>query len=294
MERGGAIAARYREFAPCAALQAHVRTLFSFTLGPGELPEGRRAVRDIVFREGEPFWSTLFADGHVSIVANSGDGYKIDGLWEPRTARPHAIGPMSRYRATAYGARLAQVGAWLRPGHARVLTGVPAGELTDRVVALEDLWGRPGLELPAQIEWLEAALLRRLASSRERKKAALSIGGLTDAIVASRGQMSIEDLARRAGVSRPHLTRTFRESVGIAPKLYGRLTRFRAALRLAAASAPWAQVAAETGYVDQSHMISDFRQFSGFTPRAFAKTGYFHPFQDRVGTRGTKPDIHWL
>jgi AraC-like DNA-binding protein len=280
MERGGAIAARYREFAPCPALQEHVRVLFRFTVGSGELPEGRPAIRDIVLREGEPFWSTLFADGHVSLVTNSGDGYKIDGLWEPRTARPHAIGAMSRYHATAYGGRLAQVGAWLRPGQARALTGVAASELTDRIVALEDLWGRSGRELPTQIEWLEAALLRRLAAWEERRISSVSVHGLTDLIVVSRGRVSVGHLARAAGVSRHHLTRTFRESVGIGPKLYGRLTRFRAALRFAArsGSVEWAQVAAETGYADQSHMISEFRQFSGFTPDAFVRTGYFHPF----------------
>jgi AraC-like DNA-binding protein len=262
---------------------------------------GKAARRSgIVFREGEPFWSTLFADGHVSIVVNSGDGYKIDGLWQPRAARPHAIGAMSRYHATAYGDRLAQVGAWLRPGHAQVLTGVPAGELTDRVVALEDLWGRSGRELQAQIECLEVALLRRLAAGRERKMASLSICGITDVVVGSEGQVSVEELARMSGVSRTHLTRTFREGVGVAPKLYGRLARFRAALRLATASAPWAQVAAEVGYVDQSHMISEFRQFSGFTPEAFVRGRRFHPFQEgRLERRlqAKLPDlqgIHWL
>ena len=173
---------------------------------------------------------------------------------------------------------MTQVGAWLRPGQARALTRVPAGELTDRVVALEDLWGRPGRELPVQVEWLEAALLSRLAAGEERRISAVSMHGVTDAIMASRGQISIEDLARMAGVSRHHLTRTFRESVGIAPKLYGRLTRFRAALTAPAKSGEWAQVAVDAGYVDQSHMISEFREFSGFTPDAFVRTGYFHPF----------------
>jgi AraC-like DNA-binding protein len=296
MEHGGAIAARYREFAPRPALRGYVKALFSFTVGRDELPADRPAIRDIVFREGEPFWSTLFADGHVSIVVNSGDGYKIDGLWEPRVARPHAIGPMSRYRTTAYGVRMTQVGAWLRPGLARVLTGVQADELTDRVVALEDLWGRPGRELPTRIEWLDAALMRQLVAGRTRKTESLRLGRLVGAIAASHGEVTVADLAQAAGVSRQHLTRTFRQSVGITPKLYARLIRFRAALGFAArgGSADWAQSAVETGYADQSHMISDFRRFSGLTPDVFVRDRTFHPFQERPSARSANPDIHWL
>jgi AraC-like DNA-binding protein len=290
------VAARYREFAPCVPLAGNVRALFSFTLhGPNaevsETRPGRAATREIVFREGDPCCSALFADGHVSIVANLGNEYRIDGLWDPRQARPHAIGAMRRYHATAYGRSLVQVGAYLRPGQARALTEVPACEITDRIVALEDLWGPAGPELHEQlggaageeerIAWLEAALLRRMAAGRQPDAGPLSIRGLANAIIAGRGRTTVDDLAQAAGVSRQHMTRLFRESVGVSPKLYSRLTRFRFALQRAGSGGrtSWAQMAAATGYSDQSHMIAEFKQFSGLTPEAFVSGGYFHPFQ---------------
>ena len=44
------------------------------------------------------------------------------------------------------------------------------------------------------------------------------------------------------------------------------------------ASVQWAQVAAELGYADQSHMIAEFRELSSLTPDALSTQRWFHPF----------------
>ena len=41
---------------------------------------------------------------------------------------------------------------------------------------------------------------------------------------------------------------------------------------------PWARVAAELGYADQSHMIAEFRELSSLTPERLATERWFHPF----------------
>ena len=88
-------------------------------------------------------------------------------------------------------------------------------------------------------------------------------------------------------MSRQHLTREFRQRTGISPKLYSRLARFHAGLRYVgvASRIDWADVAAEAGYADQSHMIAEFRQFSGLTPHALARGRWFHPFIERAKAR---------
>jgi len=64
------------------------------------------------------------------------------------------------------------------------------------------------------------------------------------------------------------------------PKLFCRLARFRAALACAGRELTdgSAGLAAELGYVDQSHMIAEFREFSGLTPKPLLLQQRIHPF----------------
>ena len=65
--------------------------------------------------------------------------------------------------------------------------------------------------------------------------------------------------------------RGFLEYVGMPPKVFARLERLKRVLVLSSdAIAPeWAEIAAEAGYFDQSHMAREFRGFNGATPGEF-------------------------
>jgi AraC-like DNA-binding protein len=178
------------------------------------------------------------------------------------------------------GERFDTLGAYFRPAQARLF--VPVGVLTDRIVALEDVWRGRALENELgetrgdaeRLELLEAGLLRRLAEKAE-KQAAINLPALAAFVHRQRGRMTVQHLADAAGVSRQHLARTFREGIGVTPKMYCRLARFRASLAYAGGGAG---MAADLGYFDQSHMIAEFKEFSGLTPGTLAAQRYFHPF----------------
>jgi transcriptional regulator GlxA family with amidase domain len=71
-------------------------------------------------------------------------------------------------------------------------------------------------------------------------------------------------------VTRRHLERLFSEHVGVSPKVYARIYRFRAVMEDIAVNTPvsWADIAATHGYADQSHFIREYRSFSGRLPTA--------------------------
>jgi transcriptional regulator GlxA family with amidase domain len=76
-------------------------------------------------------------------------------------------------------------------------------------------------------------------------------------------------LAKHAGVSREHLTRSFRRCYGTSVTSFLRVTRLVHAYdRVKASAAPLAAVAADCGFADQSHMTRLFITHFGASPAA--------------------------
>lgn len=86
-------------------------------------------------------------------------------------------------------------------------------------------------------------------------------------IRARAGAVPVEELARHAHLSPRRLRDVMRHSLGITPKFASRVARLAFAVNRAGAGAhSWAQVAAESGYHDQSHLVHDFRELMNTTP----------------------------
>jgi AraC-like DNA-binding protein len=293
------VVACYREFAPHPALRGRIRAFFSFTSftpKSKQTTEHRQVTQEALFAAGDPCSAPLFADGNASIVFDLGMAYRADGRWRqaPDGAGGKVIGAMSRAGPHPGAEHPEMVGVYFQPAQVSSFTRVAARDLTDRIVALEDLWGRAALDLPGQlseldetarIDCLESVLLRQI-DDRPRSGVAIDVPRLAAWVLHRRGCLTVERLADAAGVSRQRLTRVFRERVGVSPKLYCRLARFQSALAYVrrGRNVDWARAAAELGYADQSHMIAAFREFSGLTPRRLVAEGWFHPFIERAKT----------
>jgi AraC-like DNA-binding protein len=164
----------------------------------------------------------------------------------------------------------------LEPAVAAAVLGAST-ELSGTVAALEDVWGRDAGRVEDR--------LRAAASWDERFTIAVDILGRrlgarppVDPEVAytwrrtltSRGRVRVEGLADELGWSRKRLWSRFRSQLGITPKRAARLVRFDHAAHLLAAGHAAATVAAESGYVDQSHLHREVQAFAGLTPTAVA------------------------
>ncbi len=93
------------------------------------------------------------------------------------------------------------------------------------------------------------------------------------ALVVTRGEIEIEELARDVGVSRRQLERRFGAAVGLTPKQFARIRRLRSALAHLLHPAPrtWSEVAADVGYADHAHLTRDFTLLVGLTPSEIAE-----------------------
>lgn len=83
-------------------------------------------------------------------------------------------------------------------------------------------------------------------------------------------KVSLEDVAKAVGLSRYHFLRVFKRATGLPPHAFRTQQRIRRARNLMRRGVPFADVALETGFSDQSHFTNKFRQFTGATPRQYA------------------------
>jgi len=85
------------------------------------------------------------------------------------------------------------------------------------------------------------------------------------------GLQSVDDVCGKVFVGKRQLQRAFQDYVGVSPKTYGRIVRFRGAYDFVHRypQASWADVTYHFGYSDQSHFIRDFKQFTGENPTSF-------------------------
>lgn len=182
------------------------------------------------------------------------------------------VGTMTRPIFADVPARAEYLGIRFAPGgFARFFT-TPAGELTDRIVPLEDL-SSPFLsmeqiadspDVQTRLRRMEDALDRRLASGRQEP----ILAKVLETAAAHRGMITVTYLADLAGWSPRHLDRRVQAAVGVGPKTFCRIMRFKAALRALRRRPPpdLLQVALEAGYYDQAHFIHDFNRFYGASP----------------------------
>ena len=167
---------------------------------------------------------------------------------------------------------VANIALTFRPGAAPALLGVRADELTDRSLPADALlgagWSARLLDTPdlrTRAERVEAALLARLPSVPSDRDA---LAGQAAARIERRaGQVRVAELARELGVGERRLERAFRAQVGVAPKTFARIARFRAAWRALERGGRPVEIALAQGYFDQPHLVRDFVAFASDAPR---------------------------
>jgi AraC-like DNA-binding protein len=160
------------------------------------------------------------------------------------------------------GARFTGIKLWPWAWHA--LGGAPCPGFADAWVAIDNP------RLAALIEGSPAEIAARLVEAF-----AGTDGAFGRAILAGR---TVAEIAARAGLSHRQLQRRFERELGMPPRVYLRLVRFRGAMyAVQAGAAPLADTAAARGYVDQAHMAREFRELAGMAPSK-ARTRAKGPF----------------
>ena len=151
----------------------------------------------------------------------------------------------------------------------------PAGEATEAVMALLSDLDEPVADLGlAEVATAVADVLHALAGKAGRGAASIDLHavGLAREYLAAHAceQTPAATLEHITGTDRFTLARHFRHAFGTSPDRYRTLRRLALARRAIEGGEPLAQVAARTGFADQSHLTRQFKRAYGLTPAQWA------------------------
>ena len=195
-------------------------------------------------------------------------------------------GPHSRYFVLDTSQSGPAVGIHFRPGGATPFFALPADELTDRHVALEDLWGPWACEVRERLMQASSPermflLLEQVLLSRFREPHVLhpAVAYAVRKLAAFPDVARICQVQNETGYGAKRFIELFSGSVGLTPKVYSRIQRFQAVIgRIARGDqVDWAGVAIDGGYCDHSHLNREFRAFSGITPPLYRPVAKHRP-----------------
>lgn len=242
---------RYREFDPHAALTPYVQCYAEFVVL--EAPP-------------RPYAHLVMPDGctHLTYLrppTAAGDAMVLSG------ARMRCAEHPIRDRLLCWDVKL-------RPDGLGLL-GLEAGDWIDRVSPLSRERAPLARRLADGLDACDTAkearrVLDAVLVPLVPQAAALDakVAEAVQRIEASDGRQPIAELATYLEISERQLQRRFRRAVGLTPKQFARIRRFRACARNLIAERPeaWGRVAVAHGYADQAHLNREFARLSGRSP----------------------------
>ena len=191
--------------------------------------------------------------------------------------RSSLCGQSVLYTDTVYSGNLNLIAVVFQSVAARAIFGIPMNNLRDKNVDIELLEDPSLLDLEKRlmdtednnqcVYLIEQYLLKKLydfTSDRFDRMNAV-IRSIND------GQQYIAELSYIACLGYKQFKRVFAEYAGLNPKEFLQIARFRKALYSlhTGSQVCLSQLASDWGYCDKSHLIKDFRAFTGYTPKEY-------------------------
>jgi AraC-like DNA-binding protein len=252
--------------------------------------------RDYWLHQSDPLLNTILPGTHVSLIFNFGDMWASGASLPACSSVPRVcvVGPFTKAQILRVGRSVRAIGTVIAPSLAFDVIGVPASALVDRIVSLDDIWNKDDVErLGASLVALDnrtalAALKRELVGRIGQPDGRELAHAAPQVIRAHGGSLSIEDVARKHGLTRHQFNRRFQAAAGLPPKLFARITRFQRLVHVLLSTdvARWAAISSGIGFYDQAHMINEFRAFAGAPPTIFFQPhGEVEPSQIHVHGR---------
>ncbi|AXY73336.1 AraC family transcriptional regulator [Paraflavitalea soli] len=215
----------------------------------------------------KPSVSRILPDGCVDIIINTGSTVVAsdeDTLLVPEQA--YLIGTMTSFSDTTQQPGAMLTGIRFKPAAFTLFYHTSLAETADTCTSFE---------LPLPVEQLRQAdfvtrldqyFLRRKQTARHR------LFPVIDNVLQCAGNVRISQLAREHFTTKRQLERSFKEQLGISPKEFANIVRYRSVLKTIrhnAGKRSLEEIAFLNGYYDHAHLTNEIKRYTGNTPGAF-------------------------
>ncbi|MES2519714.1 MAG: helix-turn-helix domain-containing protein [Bacteroidota bacterium] len=224
----------------------------------------------------------LFSDGNTGLVLTF-RGNLIANIHDNKSLNyPNSFlyGQISEFKDLYLAEKTLIIIVVFQPYGINRLLGISANEIRDGIIASDDIFGWQGslfYEKLSEQSSLEAKLpiLNAFFLELSAKKAISNqtlIHASLSYILKSKGNISINQLVKLTGYTERHIERTFSESIGLSPKKFGNIVKlhnFLSLLKDKSKQNNFTNFCYDAGYADQSHLIKEFKKYTGITPTKY-------------------------
>lgn len=240
-------------------------------------------VKVIWSMESEECWAPpmrILPDSCVELVIHFNQPYKTTYSNNTSEIQPQSfvVAQMKNFIEIEPNGKIGMISIRFSAQGAYHFFGMPMKEIANGIVDLKLIWNNLAKEIEERIvestnteQRIQKIQHYLLAQLHKNGKADLTVDYCLNLIYSSKGQIRVEDLSFKTGISNRQLVRKFNMSIGLSPKEFTRIIKFIGSLDYIKSNRETnlAEAANHCGYYDQAHFIHDFKEYAGLTPTQF-------------------------
>lgn len=210
--------------------------------------------------------TTILPDNCVDLIFNLGDDCKTDqGVLTMQSGKSYLVGTMTASSESFLHSENKLIGVRFKPAaFSSFYSFASLKEVTDKAIGFEQSLA-PDLAKIEQhsFSYLNKFFLNRLTGPKH------NLSTVIEDIEAANGQISIDNLVKRNHVTARQLERNFQRYIGISPKEFANIVRFRFAyskIKNNKDQDSLLSIALDCGYYDHAHLTNEMKRYTGLTP----------------------------
>jgi len=237
-----------------------------------------------------PYIHRIVPNGLFELTFYFGDNKPVRvGSSKNASFSSQLTGLLGGYFDISLTGKLSLFSIYFKPHGISSLFGFPGNELANSTAPLNEFFAYDAERLEDElllavsfekrVAIVERFLLQKV-HNRKEDHVKTRVAYCMELIHAKKGLITIDELVSASCFSRKQFERVFTESTGLSPKQFLKTVRFQNAVHKKSINehVSLTQLAHRSGYYDQSHMIADFSNLTGYTPKKYFNAQ--SPFSD--------------